>query len=203
MFAAIERYPFATVASADPRGGAPSITHLPILLDRDRGPHGTLLGHLGRANPHRQLLAQGAATTTVFNGPHAYITPSWYAQEPAIPTWNYVAVHATGPPHLVDDEAYLLALLSRTVTVCEAAYGDTTPWHLDTHSDYVAGFTSAIVAFEILLTTLEASFKLSQNIEEPLREQVIEGLRRRQQPRDTDLADTMETYPPPSMFGPG
>lgn len=113
IFTVIERYPFATLATASPHG-PPTLTHLPLLLDRHRGPHGTLIGHLARANPHCGLLAEGAATTVVFHGPHAYITPTWYAEEPSLPTWNYIAVHATGGSHLVEDEDYLPLRVGRT-----------------------------------------------------------------------------------------
>lgn len=188
----VDRYPFAIVASADHAGCGLAVTHLPMLLDRERGSHGTLVGHLARANPHSQLLASGAPTTIVFHGPQAYVSPTWYQHEPSLPTWNYVAVHATGRPMLREDDAHLLALLSRTVEVCEAAYGESAPWTLDTDSTYVTGYTKFIVAFEMPIASLTASFKLSQNIATPLRARVIDGLRRRNHDWDGALADAMD-----------
>src|SRR5262245_53081218 len=101
-------------------------THLPFLLDARRGQHGTLLGHMARANPHwrafepwpgkgdsyqsngpsepsERLEGSPPASLATFQGPHAYISPSWYEAEVAVPTWNYVAVHAYGYPRIVTD----------------------------------------------------------------------------------------------------
>lgn len=91
---AIEAYPFAALISTTTLDLPPAVTHLPLLLDRDRGPRGTLVGHLARANPHAGLLGRKRPTVAVFSGPHGYISVGWYRQEPSLPTWNYVAVHA-------------------------------------------------------------------------------------------------------------
>jgi transcriptional regulator len=85
----------------------------------------------------------------VFAGPSGYVSPSWYRQEPSLPTWNYLAVHAEGIPALVDDPGHLRALLTRTVDHFEARDGGEQPWALDAGSDYVAGYLGAIVAFEL------------------------------------------------------
>lgn len=195
-FDAMENFPFATVASACPAGSAPFITHLPLLLDRGRGAHGTLVGHIARANPHTSLLREGAPTVAVFHGPHGYVTPTWYRQEPSLPTWNYVAIHATGTPALVDDGTHLRTLLTRTVNYFETRGGGNRPWPLDTDTTYVVGYAKAIVAFEIPIVALEGAFKLSQNIEEPLRSRVVEGLRRRDRCADQSLADAMDAQAP-------
>jgi transcriptional regulator len=150
-----------------------------------------LVGHLARANPHSDLLGAGAATVAVFAGPSGYVSPSWYRQEPSLPTWNYLAVHAEGIPALVDDPEHLRALLTRTVDHFEARDGGEQPWALDAGSDYVAGYLGAIVAFELPVDSLQASFKLSQNLEEPLRSRVVDGLRRRNSAGDRGLADAM------------
>ena len=192
ILAFIDRYPFAMVSSVDHDGSGVLVSHLPILLEREHEPLGMLVGHLARGNPHTELLAAGAPTTIVFHGPQGYVCPTWYQQEPSLPTWNYIAVHAVGNPALCDEEAHLLALLSRTVEVFEAAYGESTAWALNTESTYVAAYADHIVAFEMPVASLAASFKLSQNIATPLRNRVIQGLRRRNRNCDGALADAME-----------
>lgn len=152
---------FATMITADD-GGAPFATHLPVLLDATRGPLGTLRGHVARANPHWRYLAAGRPTLVVFAGAHAYVSPSWYATHPSVPTWNYVAVHASGVGALVEDAARVRALLADLVRAYEGAGG--TAWSLDAlPEDYMAGMQRGIVAFEIPIDRLEGKAKLSQN----------------------------------------
>jgi transcriptional regulator len=142
--------------------GLPFATHLPLLLDADRGPHGTIVGHLAQANPHARLLAEGRPTLAVFQGPHAYVSPGWYATHPSVPTWNYVAVHASGRPRLLEEPARVTALLARMVATYEA--GRAEPWRFDSLAeDYVTAMTRAIVAFELPIERLEGKAKLSQN----------------------------------------
>jgi transcriptional regulator len=98
----------------------------------------------------------------VFSGAHAYVSPSWYAQHPSVPTWNYVAVHAYGVPRVIEDPGDVRALLDRLVRTFED--GRPTPWRMDALSDsYVDGMTRGIVAFEIPIARLEGKAKLSQN----------------------------------------
>src|SRR5437868_1770814 len=100
--------------------GLPFASHLPFLLDRTAGPHGTLVGHLARANPQWREAA-GQTALAVFSGPHAYVTPSWYEAENVVPTWNYAAVHARGPVELVEGRDDLLVIVRRSVAVYAAA----------------------------------------------------------------------------------
>lgn len=159
--ALMARESFALLVTIGP-DGLPFATHLPLLLDADRGPQGTLIGHVARANPHAGLLAEGRPTLAVFQGPHAYVSPGWYANHPSVPTWNYVAVHATGQPVLIEDSARVTALLARMVATYEA--GRAEPWRFDSLAeDYVAGMLRAIVAFELPIARLEGKAKLSQN----------------------------------------
>ena len=120
---AMEAYSFATLVTQ--QGGELTASHLPLLLQRDAGERGTLLGHMARANPHWRAFAGGpdgpplggaaAEVLVLFQGPHAYVSPSWYTTEFAVPTWNYVAVHAYGRPRVVEDPAAVRDLLERTV----------------------------------------------------------------------------------------
>src|SRR5262245_60082327 len=87
----------------------PFATHLPFLLDRTASPNGVLFGHVARANPHWRELA-GQEALCIFNGPHAYVSPAWYAAEKVVPTWNYVAVHAYGQVELVEEPSALIEI---------------------------------------------------------------------------------------------
>jgi transcriptional regulator len=152
---------FAVMITPDD-AGVPFATHLPILVDAGRGRLGTLRGHVARANPHWRYLAAGRPTLTVFSGAHAYVSPTWYVTHPSVPTWNYVAVHATGTGALVEDPAQVTALLADLVRTYEGEQPGA--WSLEgLAADYLAGMQRGIVAFEIVVERLEGKAKLSQN----------------------------------------
>ncbi len=154
----IEAHSFGLLVSQ--LGGAPFATHLPFLLDRAAGPHGTLIGHVARANPHWRELG-GRPALAVFNGPHAYVSPTWYEAEPAVPTWNYIAVHATGRAELVEDRGALLEIVRRSVEVYEAPLPR--PWVLDAGSTFADRLLDQIVGFRLPVERLEGKWKLNQN----------------------------------------
>jgi transcriptional regulator len=157
----IRREPFAILVGAD-GSGAPFATHLPVLLDEVPAPLGTLLGHVARPNPQWQFFAPERPVLVVFPGPHTYVSPSWYAQHPSVPTWNYVAVHAYGVPRVIEEPGRVRALLARLVHTFED--GRSAPWRMDRLQDsYVDGMMRGIVAFEIPIDRLEGKAKLSQN----------------------------------------
>ena len=106
LHAEMERSNFATMISPEPEGGL-QVTHLPLLLKSDHGRLGTLAGHVAKANPHWKLFGTRRETLAIFHGPHAYVSPRWYRTEVAVPTWNYVAVHAFGTPRIVQDPQVL------------------------------------------------------------------------------------------------
>ena len=134
--------------------GAPFATHLPFLLDGDR-----LLAHVARGNPHWRVIDGKTEMLAVFSGPHAYVSPRWYAAGPAVPTWNYVAVHVYGAPRIIDDTTSVRALLDRLVAEYEAG-----AWALDGQDpDYVDRMMRGIVAFEMPVARIEGKCKLSQN----------------------------------------
>ncbi len=163
--ALLEAYDFALLVTA--LDGQPQASHLPFLYDPERGPEGTLLGHMARANPQWRdfatLAERGEEALVIFQGPHSYISPTWYGGgPPTVPTWNYVAVHAYGQPTLMEEPAAVRGLLDRLVAVQEA--GQHRPWSTqDLEESFVEGMMRGMVAFEIPLTRLEAKAKLSQN----------------------------------------
>lgn len=155
----VERHDFATLVS----GGAAGlhVSHVPLIAERDGSGKVRLLGHVARANPQWQALEQAAHVLAIFHGPHAYVSPGWYASHPAVPTWNYAVVHAHGKARLMD-EAELHELLMRLSSKHESHRPQ--PWKMSAlPADFVSGMLTAIVGFEIEVQRLEGKFKLSQN----------------------------------------
>ena len=141
--------------------GAPFATHIPLLLDRGSGAPGRLLGHIARANPQWRHFDNGTEVLAIFPGAHAYISPTIYAAKVAVPTWNYLAVHAYGVPKLIEDVAILEQILNRTIEKFEA--GRPQPWQNNLPADYKNAMLNSIVGFEVPLTRIEGKFKLGQN----------------------------------------
>ncbi len=188
----LRRHSFALLVTA--ADGAPQASHLPFLYDPGRGPKGTLIAHLARANPQaaelERLAAEGGAALVVFRGPHAYISPRWYGAAPAVPTWNYLAVHAYGTPEIVAEPARVRAIIERLVEVHESGLAE--PWSLDGLTDsYVSAMLRGIVAFEIPIARLEGKAKLSQNKTAADRAAVIAALAATGRADDEALAAMM------------
>lgn len=166
-------------------GGAPFATHLPFLLEGD-----TLVAHMARANPQWQSFEQGAEALCVFQGPHAYVSPRWYAGTRLVPTWNYVAVHVYGRPRIVSDPAAARAQQARLVAAHEA--GAERPWTMDgLPESYLSGQLRAIVTFEVPVERIEGKFKLNQNRTAEDRAGVVAALRRSRRPGDREMAELM------------
>jgi transcriptional regulator len=175
----------ATLVTHGPDGFRASI--LPMLFDRDEGPHGMLRGHLARGNPQwREIEASIAAgghgageALAICDGPDAYVSPAWYEEKrltgKVVPTWNYVTVQAHGTISTIHDPAWLIPHVGRLVARHEAGRPD--PWSLsDAPEDYVRTQARAIVGLELRITRLEAKAKLTQNRSVPDIEGTIEGL---------------------------
>jgi transcriptional regulator len=160
--------------------GLPFASHLPFLLDRTAGPHGTLVGHLARANPQWREAA-GQNVLAIFSGPHAYISPTWYEAEQVVPTWNYTAVHASGRVDVVEDEGALMGIVREMVQVYERAMPR--PWSFDPASTFVERLVAQIVGLRIEVEKIEGKFKLNQNHPAERRQKVVRAL---QQQGDED-----------------
>jgi transcriptional regulator len=169
----IEQRGFATLVSqADTELLA---SHLPLLSNRDAGPHGALIGHMARANPQWRQ-ADGQNVLAIFHGPHAYISPTWYQAVNVVPTWNYVAVHAYGSLRVETDRCRLLQIVQQYVDFYEADLPQS--WSVDdTEPDFVTGLLDAIVGFRIVIDRIEGKWKLNQNHDETRRTNVIRALR--------------------------
>ncbi|MQA81693.1 MAG: FMN-binding negative transcriptional regulator [Streptosporangiales bacterium] len=153
-------------------------TMLPFVHDEATGEHGALLGHLARNNDQWRRPALGESLVIV-RGPDAYVTPSWYASKRehgrVVPTWNYVTAHVYGKLVVHDDPTWVEVLVRRLTERHEAARER--PWSVDdAPRRFVAGQLRAIVGVELLISRVEAKFKLSQNRPEADVDGVIDGL---------------------------
>ena len=188
----LEAHPLATVVTASGPNGL-FATHMPLVLDRTAGPMGTVIGHIARANPHReQLLAGALDALIIFSGPDAYITPDWYLTKRdtgrVVPTWNYVAVHAYGALRLRDDSQFLRRHLEALTARHEAPRDR--PWHVsDAPEDHIAQQMKAIVAVELTIARLEGKWKMSQNRVDADIDGVIHGLNASGVERDRLVAE--------------
>ncbi len=182
----IERHSFALLISGEPKLEA---SHLPLLLDRHEKPYGTLLGHMARANSQWQTAAN-SEVLAIFSGPHAYISPQWYAAPHTVPTWNYIAVHACGRLELIEEESESIALLEKTVAAYEASQPQ--PWRLDESPDFVSKLAAQIVAFRIPIQRLEGKWKLNQNRPAEQRARVIERLQAQADENSLAIATAMQ-----------
>lgn len=183
--------PLATVVSNGVNGLLAS--HLPLLLAPEEGEFGTLYGHFARANPHWRELLHGE-TLAIFQGPQGYISPGWYPSKAehgkAVPTWNYIAVHARGQAQLIEDGQALLQLVSRLSAQHEA--GREHPWAVsDAPQDYIETMLRAIVGFALPIQRLDGQWKLSQNRTAADRDGVLKGLNTSTNSRDGELALAM------------
>ena len=141
-------------------------SHVPMLLDPDPAPYGTLLGHVARPNPQARGATPGVHALAIFQGPDAYITPSWYPTKrdnaKVVPTWNYVAIHATGPIEFFPDPDRLRAIVTRLTERQETPRAD--PWAVtDAPPDYIDAMLKGIVGFALPIARLEGKWKMSQN----------------------------------------
>ncbi|MGB6742400.1 MAG: FMN-binding negative transcriptional regulator [Terracidiphilus sp.] len=157
LIEAMRAYSFAILFGSQ-SDSDPQATHLPLVV-KDEGPHGLLEGHFARANRHWETLA-GCETLVVFPGPHSYVSPSLYAEELSVPTWNYVAIHAYGTLTLVEDDAGKEALLESLIAANEPAYLD--QWH-GLPEGFRRTMLAGIMGFRIPIARIEGKFKISQN----------------------------------------
>lgn len=155
----MQHYSFATLVTQ--HDGLPFVSHLPLLLRPHEGPYGTLVGHMARANPQWRDFAGKHEVLVIFQGPQAYVSPSWYEDHPSVPTWNYAVVHAHGTPEVIDDGAAMHEMLQSLVQTHEAPLPQ--PWTFDLPEDYLHNMMQGIVGFTIRISRLEGKYKLSQN----------------------------------------
>ncbi|MFY0612969.1 MAG: FMN-binding negative transcriptional regulator [Hyphomicrobiaceae bacterium] len=157
----------------------PLVSHVPMVLDRSRGAHGMLAGHLAKANGHWQAGNADLPALAVFPGPDAYITPSWYPSKQehgrVVPTWNYTVVHVRGPVRFIEDADWLRNNVSQLTDKHEGRRAE--PWAVSDAPDrFIDMQLKAIVGFELEIASLEGKRKVSQNRDAVDRAGVVAGL---------------------------
>jgi transcriptional regulator len=153
--------------------------HIPFLLDAGRGPYGTLVGHVARANPVWESFSATLASLIVFRGADSYITPSWYPSKRvhgrAVPTWNYAVVHVSGMPRAIHDRDWMLQLVTRLTDTHEASLAE--PWKVsDAPADHIERLLTRIVGIEIPIDRIVGKWKANQTSTEGDKRGVIDGL---------------------------
>jgi len=170
-------HPLATLVTMTEKGLF--ATHLPLVLHAEESEHGTLRGHISRANLQGRSTNADVDALAIFAGSQHYISPIWYPSkhdDPAtVPTWNYVVVHAYAPIHFIDDPTWLHTHLETLTNIHEAA--SPKPWKItDAPADYIAGQARGIIGIELPIRTLEGKWKVSQNRTLADRTGVAQGL---------------------------
>ena len=193
----VRTHPLATLVIACANGF--DAHHLPLHLDAQRGAYGMLQGHVARANVLLKQRVHALDAIAIFHGPDAYITPSWYASKresgKAVPTWNYVAVHAHARLRVIDDTAWLRAHLETLVSTHEAR--EAAPWKIsDAPADYITSQLNGIVGIELDIVRLEGKWKASQNHPAANRAGVVDGLRQRGTSSASAMADIVQERSP-------
>ncbi|MEP0005735.1 MAG: FMN-binding negative transcriptional regulator [Balneola sp.] len=160
LFDLIEEHNFGIIFSQ--HQDQPEATHLPFLVHRQKGKHGTLIAHFAKANKHWEKLDEAKDVLVVFQGPHSYISPAWYVNRAEVPTWNYATVHVFGKPKVIEDAAELNKMVKELTHFHEDQ--ENTGWKLDEvpEKDYNTDL-KAIVGLEIEISKMEGKFKFNQN----------------------------------------
>ena len=174
----IREHALATVVTMGPEGLIAN--HFPLILDPEPGPLGTLRGHVARMNPQWRESLPHVSALAIFQGPSAYITPSWYPSSKetgkAVPTYNYVVVHARGPLRTYEDPELLLSNVRALTELHEAGFAKR--WSVDdAPADFIREQLKGVVGIEIRISRLEGKWKVSQNRVSVDRLGVIDGLR--------------------------
>ncbi|MCM3122862.1 MULTISPECIES: FMN-binding negative transcriptional regulator [unclassified Mesobacillus] len=182
----IEKYSFATLYST--HLGEHYATHLPLILKKDEN---ALYGHFARPNGQWKDI-ENQSVLVVFQGPHCYISPSWYEIKDAVPTWNYVSIHIYGNVEIIEDEKVIYDCLDEMVNKYEKP---DSPYNLkNVDSKYIEGMSKGIVAFKINIIKIEAKAKLSQNHPAERQGLIIENLDKSSNQNDLEVASLMKKY---------
>ncbi|TDQ18375.1 PaiB family negative transcriptional regulator [Algoriphagus boseongensis] len=183
----IQKNAFATLISQV--DGKPWATHLPFFLDKNSDGEAILHGHLAKANPQWKSFEDQEEVLVIFQGPHAYISSSWYNHE-NVPTWNYLAVHIYGKIRIIEGEE-LMHHLKTLVDNYEE--GRPNRVRVETMSpSYVAGQVKALVGIEIKIEEVKASAKLSQNRDEVNYKNIVSQLEKSPFALDQEVASEMK-----------
>jgi transcriptional regulator len=183
LYTFMEEHSFAVLFSQ--LNNVPTAMHLPLILDRTEA---CLYGHMAKANPHWQDIQN--EVLVVFNGPHTYISPSWYETKQAVPTWNYSAVHVTGEFSLIENPQNLFQILEQTTQVYESSM--TQPWEMSNlDPKLLCHLSDGIFGFKITISNIEGKWKLSQNHSKERRQRVVHALEENSDDDSKQIAEMM------------
>ncbi|TYS58170.1 FMN-binding negative transcriptional regulator [Sutcliffiella horikoshii] len=169
--------------------GLPTATHLPFILSAEEDGSITLLSHMAKANPQWKTLDSKDALV-VFNGPHAYISASWYEEENTVSTWNYLSAHASGKVEILQDEQSLLHILKEATDFYEK--GMENPWRLEDNLETVESMLGGIVGLRIRVQNLQGKWKLNQHHSTERKERVVQQLKKQPHYDSIEIARLME-----------
>jgi len=190
IVAFMQQFDFAAVVSHSDTGFVAS--HVPVLI-REVGSELQIVGHVARGNSHWRLMDRQTESMVIFQGPHAYVSPTWYAVSPAVPTWNYAVVHAYGAARVREDATFVAGVVEDLTRRYEEQREH--PWSTQAvPGESYEKLLNAIVGFEISVSRCEAKFKLGQNRSVEDRAGAIAGLERESSPTAQELARFMKTY---------
>jgi transcriptional regulator len=172
----IRRHPLGLLVTAGASGLLAN--PIPFLVESDGSELGMLQAHLARANPQWRELANVEECLVVFQGPEAYVTPSWYATKretgKVVPTWNYAIVQVWGRPRVIEDAAWLRGQIDALTRSQEEPLAE--PWQVsDAPETFIAAQAKGIVGLEIPIDRIEGKWKVSQNRPETDRVGVVAG----------------------------
>lgn len=167
--------------------GKPWATHIPLELDKDSNGNDILVGHIAKANPQWKYFVEDKEVLCIFNGPHTYVSSSWYAEE-EVPTWNYIAVHIYGLLK-IQEEKVLMASLHKLVDKYERKSEN--PISLNNLSKNTLRQVKGVIGFEIEIKEIQAAYKLSQGREHD-HPKIIEELEKRDNSGGHAIAEAMK-----------
>lgn len=185
LFEFIENHSFGILLSTS--DSVPVATHLPLMLDRTNR---SLTGHIARLNPQwEELMDNHQEVLVIFQGPHSYISSSWYETPLSVPTWNYIAVHVYGSISLINDHNELFQHLNDLINKYE---DPNSSYQIDhRNKDFVEGLMKGIVGFKLQINRIEGKWKLSQNHSSERRNRVIEKLEQSASDQAREIAQWM------------
>jgi len=182
----MEEFNFATVVTQ--RDGKLTASHIPFILERSVQPYGALRAHVAIRNPQLEDFRSDGQALVIFQGPHSYVSPSWYVNPQNVPTWNYTVVHAYGVPKILE-RAAMVALLKDLVGKHERPFEK--PWDFDPNDPFMQKQMPEIAGFEIKIEKLQGKFKLNQNRTAADRAGVIDALSHSEDPLQRAVASLM------------
>jgi transcriptional regulator len=181
----MQAHNFANVISSDKN--ILTATHLPFVIE-EREDKVFLVSHMAKANPQWQSFTENELLV-IFQGPHAYISPTNYEKQQNVPTWNYIAVHAYGKAKIIDEPKEVWDLMERMIHKFEEKFFE--QWK-SLSPEYVSGMLKAIVAFEIEVTRMDGKFKLSQNKTKNEQQNIIKSFEKSDDSTQREIAEEMK-----------